>query len=333
MSELSQLWKAAIAAVVVAAFSGTVSAQPAAGGQSAKGTHLITVGTRSGPLPTAVRAQSSNLLIVNGALYVIDAGDGLARRLARGGYAIRDIDHVFITHLHDDHSAGLIPLMSVQYDLGRSKPVEIHGPPGTESLVGAALKYLAVNSDIRISDGTRTFPIGKIFTGHDLGTGTVYRDANVTVRAVENSHYHFPPGTPAYGKTKSYSYRFETQDKSIVFTGDTGPSEALTELAKNADMLVTEITSFDEIKDLALKNGQWGRMSPEQQASFVHHAIEEHLSATEVGKLASHAAVKTVVLTHIPATSDPKDEYKRYSDAVKKLFSGQVLIAKDLMEF
>jgi ribonuclease BN (tRNA processing enzyme) len=161
----------------------------------------------------------------------------------------------------------------------------------------------------------------------------VYRDANVTVRAVENSHYHFPPGTPAYGKTKSYSYRFETQDKSIVFTGDTGPSEALTELAKNADMLVTEITSFDEIKDLALKNGQWGRMSPEQQASFVHHAIEEHLSATEVGKLASHAAVKTVVLTHIPATSDPKDEYKRYSDAVKKLFSGQVLIAKDLMEF
>src|SRR4029077_15238565 len=102
MSGLSQLWKAPIAAVVIAAFAGTVSAQPAGGEQLAKGTHLITVGTRSGPLPTAVRAQSSNLLIVNGALYVIDAGDGLARRLARGGYAIRDIDHVFITHLHDD---------------------------------------------------------------------------------------------------------------------------------------------------------------------------------------------------------------------------------------
>jgi len=333
MSEVSQIWKAAIAAVVIAAFAGTVSAQPAGGGQSAKGTHLITVGTRSGPLPTAARAQSSNLLIVNGALYVIDAGDGLARRLARGGYAIRDIDHVFITHLHDDHSAGLIPLMSVQYDSGRSKPVEIHGPPGTENLIRAALQYLAVNSDIRISDGTRSFPISKIFTGHDLGTGTVYRDANVAVKAVENSHFHFPPGSPAYGKTKSYSYRFDMRDKSVVFTGDTGPSEDLTELANNADMLVTEITSFDEIKELALKNGQWERMSPEQQASFVHHATEEHLSAAEVGKLASRAGVKTVVLTHIPATSDSKDQYKRYGDAVKKLFSGQVLIAKDLMEF
>ena len=333
MSGLSQLWKAAIGVIGIAAFTGTVSAQPAAGGQPAKGTHLITVGTRSGPLPTAARAQSSNLLIVNGALYVIDAGDGLARRLARGGYAIRDIDHIFITHLHDDHTAGLIPLMSVQYDMGRSKPVEIHGPPGTENLVRAALQYLAVNSDIRMSDGTRSFAIGKIFTGHDLGVGTVYRDGNVTVKAVENTHFHFASGSPAYGKTKSYSYRFETPAKTIVFTGDTGPSEALTELARGADVLVTEITSVDEIKDLALKNGQWQTMSPQEQSNFVRRATEEHLSAQEVGKLASHAAVKAVVLTHIPASIDPKDEYKRYADAVKTLFPGQVLIAKDLMEF
>src|SRR5712692_6368202 len=166
MSGLSQLWRAGVAAIGIVAFAGALSAQPAASVTLAKGTHLITLGTRSGPLPTAVRAQSSNLLIINGALYLIDAGDGVARRLARGGYAIRDIDHVFITHLHDDHSAGLIPLMSVQYDMGRNKTVDIHGPPGTETLVRAALQYLAVNSDIRISDGTTHLVIGKIFAGH-----------------------------------------------------------------------------------------------------------------------------------------------------------------------
>jgi ribonuclease BN (tRNA processing enzyme) len=333
MSGLSQVWRAGIAAIGIAAFAGAVSAQPIAGGPLSKGTHLITLGTRSGPLPTAVRAQSSNLLIVNGALYLIDAGDGVTRRLARGGYAIRDVDHVFITHLHDDHTAGLIPLMSVQYDMARNKPVDIHGPPGTETLVRAALQYLTVNADIRVSDGMTSLAIGKIFAGHDLGTGTVYRDANVTVKAVENSHFHFPPASPAYSKTKSYSYRFETPEKTIVFTGDTGPSEAVTELAKGADMLVTEISLFDDVKELALKNGRWERMSREEQASFDHHMKEEHLSPDEVGKMASRAAVKTVVLTHIPATSDPKDEYKRYADAVKKFFSGQVLIAKDLMQF
>ena len=49
--------------------------------------------------------------------------------------------------------------------------------------------------------------------------------------------------------------------------------------------------------------------------------------------MATIAGVKTVMLTHLPATADPKDEYQRFGEQVKKHFSGQVLIAKDLMEF
>jgi ribonuclease BN (tRNA processing enzyme) len=322
-----------VATLAILAFAVALFAQSTPPAPPAKGTHLITLGTRSGPQPTAKRAQFSNLLIVNGTLYLIDAGDGVARRLARTGYPIRNIDHVFITHLHDDHTDGLIPLLSVQYDLGRSKGVGVHGPPGTETLVRAALQYLQVNSDIRISDGTATMSIGKMVEGQDLGTGTVFHDANVTVKTVENSHFHFPPASPAYGKTKSYSYRFETPDKTVVFTGDTGPSEALTELAGSADILVTEINSFADFKELATKNGRWNNMSPEEQSGYEHHMTQEHLSAEEVGKMASRAGVKTVVLTHIPATTNPNDDYKRYADGVKKFFAGQVLIARDLMEF
>ncbi len=47
----------------------------------------------------------------------------------------------------------------------------------------------------------------------------------------------------------------------------------------------------------------------------------------EVGKLATRANVKTVVLTHL------NDNYVRHVEEIKKHFSGQVLIAKDLMEF
>ena len=61
--------------------------------------------------------------------------------------------------------------------------------------------------------------------------------------------------------------------------------------------------------------------------------MEEHLTTDEVGKMAERSGVKTVVLTHLPATGDPKDEYARFVGLVKKHFSGQVLVAKDLMEF
>src|SRR5262249_46021458 len=69
-----------------------------------KGTPLLTLGTRAGPFPTVGRAQSSNLLIVNGALYIVDAGPGVTRRLTRAAINTRDIDDIFITHAHDDHT-------------------------------------------------------------------------------------------------------------------------------------------------------------------------------------------------------------------------------------
>src|SRR4029434_1764115 len=99
------------------------------------GTRLITLGTSGGPPPRAHRAQSSNLLIVNGALYVIDAGDGVARRLAKAGVNDRELGTVFITHHHDDHTAGLGTLLSVAWDQTRTKPIHVYGPPRTTELV------------------------------------------------------------------------------------------------------------------------------------------------------------------------------------------------------
>ncbi len=67
-------------------------------------TRLITLGTVAGPPPRPHRAQFSNLLIVNDTLYVVDAGDGVARRIAKAGFNVRDVGTIFITHHHDDHT-------------------------------------------------------------------------------------------------------------------------------------------------------------------------------------------------------------------------------------
>jgi ribonuclease BN (tRNA processing enzyme) len=109
--------------------------------QSKTGTRLITLGTASGPFPRAGRAQASNLLTVNGAHYVVDAGDGVARRLAKARINVRDVGTVFITHHHDDHTAGLGTLMSVAWNAQRTQPINVYGPPGTEALVKAAVQF------------------------------------------------------------------------------------------------------------------------------------------------------------------------------------------------
>jgi ribonuclease BN (tRNA processing enzyme) len=297
---------------------------------SRAGTRLITLGTTAGPPPRAHRAQSSNLLIVNGALYVIDAGDGAARRLAKAGINVRDVGTIFLTHHHDDHTAGLGTLMSDAWDNQRTQPINVYGPPRTEDLVKAAVQYFSISAEIRIADGGRTVPISQVFFGHDVGPGMVYQDANIRVTAAENTHFELHRGVAA-GKYKSYSYRFETPGRVIVFTGDTGPSDAVTELARGADLLVSEANSVEERMQLLLKSGQWQAMTSDEQAGITRQMTLGHLSPDAIGKMAARAGVKAVVLTHLTAKSD--DDYTPWVSEVKKSFVGSVLVAKDLAEF
>src|SRR5258707_1075455 len=67
---------------------------------AAAGTKIITLGTAGGPLPRKDRAQAFNLLVVNGTLYLIDAGGGVTGRLAQSGYDFRNVGKIFITHAH-----------------------------------------------------------------------------------------------------------------------------------------------------------------------------------------------------------------------------------------
>lgn len=293
---------------------------------------LIVLGTRAGPIPSKDRAQTSNVLIVNGTDYLIDAGDGVVRRLVQAGVNFRQVGKVFITHDHDDHTAGLGTLLSYEWDFQRHDPVDVYGPPGTAALVKGAIQYFTVNAEIRWAEGRRTL-LSDVFVGHDVQPGPIYQDKNIKVTAVENTHFHIPEGTPYFGKYKSYSYRFETPDRVIFVTGDTGPSQAVTKLAAGADILLSEVTSAEDVKNVLIKNGIWKGMTPNQQATFLKHLNEEHLTPEEVGKMAAQARVKKVILTHLSATINENDDYQRLIPQVKKVYSGDVVVAKDLMKF
>ncbi len=303
------------------------------GGAPARaGTSLITLGTRVGPTPVAHQAQASNLLTVNGALYLIDAGDGVLRRLAKAGVKFNEIGVIFITHPHSDHIAGLGTLLAVERGSGRRDPIDVYGPYGVEMIVAATVQYFTPDAEIRWDDGLRTSMQG-MFRGHDVPAGLVYKDANIKVTAAENTHFHLTPANPAYGKYKSYSYRFETSDKVVVFTGDTGPSQSVEELAKGADMLVSEVLVVDDLVDILKKNGIWDKMPEDRQVGLIRHLEEDHLTPEQVGQLASRAGVKQVVLTHLILTGNDDADAHHYIDRLKKFYSGPVDLAKDLKRF
>ena len=313
-------------AAIALAFSAPSLAQTKA---PEKGTVLVTLGTSGGPLPRAGRTQSSNLLVVNGTPYLIDAGDGATRRIVRAGYDFRKVGKVFITHPHSDHTNGLATLLNAQWEYQRREPTDVYGY-GVEALVRGAIAYLTPNAEIRWSEGKRT-KMADVFKGHDVAPGMVYQDANVRVTAVENTHFNFAPDSPGAGKYRSYSYRFDTPGRSIVFTGDTGPSEALTELAKGADVLVTEVTVGDDVIAVMKKNGNWDTKTTAEKEGWIRHMKEEHVTPEQVGQMAAAAGVKTVVMTHLSPTLDPKDDFKRYVAAARRFYAGRIVIAKDLM--
>jgi ribonuclease BN (tRNA processing enzyme) len=296
--------------------------------EASHATRLILLGTDGGPNVSPVRSEPASLLVVNGRPYLIDAGAGVPFQLAKVGYRVGAIDRIFITHHHPDHNAGLEPLMSFQWvhqGLGdlQLPPVEIYGPPATQFLVHATVDYISVTERIWHAGITKSHPVAPMFQAHDIDQdGPVYRDDLVRVTAAENTHFSFPSAGPS-GKDRSLAYRFDTPEGSVVFTGDTGPSQAVERLAQGADILVSEVLAMPDTNYVP---------KTETEKQMLFHAEHEHLSPENVGRMAAAAHVKTVILTHfVPGNSI--EDMSIFTEGVKKYFAGPVIAGKDLFEY
>ncbi len=105
-------------------------------------TRVITLGTQGGPMPTIDRSQPANALLVDDRVYLIDAGNGVARQLVKAGIDHRRVGQIFITHNHDDHNSDWGTLMGYQWATGRRQPTTVYGPAGTEDMLKGFLAVL-----------------------------------------------------------------------------------------------------------------------------------------------------------------------------------------------
>ena len=275
------------------------------------------------------RAQPANALIVNGTPYLIDAGNGVARQLALAHIPIASIHQIFITHNHDDHNADWGTLMGLGWSTGNTGSTTVYGPQGTESMLKGFLQYFAPNFAARYLPGGPNVPPEKIMHAQDIrGPGLIYQDSNVRVTAAENCHYHFAKGTPGYGWQQSFAFRFQTPDRVIVFGGDTAQcGSVVADFAKGADILVHEVIDLPAVERRLPKDApaQW-------REGLIAHLRTEHSTPEDVGKTASAAGVKLVVLSHV-APGLASDSDSEYLEGVRKFYSGPVVLGQDLMEF
>ena len=208
-----------------------------------RGTQLVLLGTQGGPNVNLRRNQASNAVIVDGRPYLVDCGYGAVRALVAAGIGYAQLGTAFITHLHDDHTADLAALLSLQWTGSKSQPTDVYGPFGTAAMVDAAIAFTRANTEIRMTDEGRTIRPEQLFHGHDVPAASapvqVFKDDRLTVTAAENTH--FPERAKAAMRYRSIAYRLQTETRAIVIAGDTAYSKNLVALAKDADFFVCEI--------------------------------------------------------------------------------------------
>ncbi|MFZ5749424.1 MAG: MBL fold metallo-hydrolase [Pseudomonadota bacterium] len=325
--------KPAAALFALALSAGAHAAVPRDTPQSAaapaeRAVSFVTLGTNSGPIPNPARAEPANLLRVGDQNILIDVGDGAAWQLAKAGVPLNAVRAIVISHLHFDHTGGLFALISQRYQMLEPSTLTIYGPPGTKALVETLVAAIAASS--RGGNNMRAFMPGDPGSNLEvveLADGAQFAIGAVAVTAVRNTHFVATRGGDA-DDALSFAYRFVAGGKAIVYTGDTGPSEAVTRLAQGADLLVSEIMD----PDIALAKVFAAR--PEAPAPLRQmigeHFRREHMSPTEVGLMAKRAGVKRLVLTH-DALPDEAIDGARAQIAAH--YDGPVVFANDLDSF
>jgi ribonuclease BN (tRNA processing enzyme) len=305
-------------------------------------TELLMLGTAGGPPLRKNRSEPATLLIVDGRSYLIDCGIGTIRRLVEAGIPSETIGTIFFTHLHPDHELGLVDVMANDYfhlDLAsNTRKINIYGPPETSELVDSAFHYISIPFEVFAAErpgfelGRPNHGLTSPFVAHEVeGEGVVYRDDKIQVTAVENSHYALMPAQ-FRAHFKSYSYRIQTPQGVVVFTGDTGPSDAVLKLAMGADVLVSEVEeSSDELSVFIDQMAVQNHWPPARKQEFAGHMEKEHLTVDSLGELASKAHVKSVLFYHYDPQN--KAEQRARVAGVEKYFHGTVLAPEDLDRF
>lgn len=236
----------------------------------------LTVLGGSGAWPEAGQACSGFLVEHGGFRLLVDLGYATVPRLLQL-LAADQADAVFISHRHPDHCADLNPLLrarTLRDDPAPTLPVY--------ALPGALDAVLALD---------RPQTLAEAYTLHEFNAG-----ANLHIGPFRAETRLLPHWEPNAG------VRLEAGDAVLMYTGDSGPSPHIAELADSADLLVAEASYIDRV--------------PEDSRHFLS-------SARQGGLVATRARVGRLLLTHLM----PGTDRRAAASAASAEYGGPVDIA------
>ena len=277
---------------------------------------LLGTGT---PAPSLTRQSSGYLIEVGDDVMVWDHGPGAHQRLIESGRRSIDVTHAFFTHLHYDHCMDYGRLVLQRWDqgAGRIPDLQVYGPPPlariTGQLFGADGIYgpdLAARTQHRSSldvfearGGTlpRRRPEPRVT---ELHAGSVV-DGNgwkVTVGHAQHAQPYL----------ECLALRLDTSEGSLCYSGDSGLSDRIVELAKGCDMLIAMNHYF----------------SGTEPSAAYRAATGNHRDNATIAK---RAGVKVLVLTHLLEQIDQPTIREQIVHEIQQEFEGKVVWGEDLM--
>lgn len=231
----------------------------------------------SGTAPRATNPASGYLVRSERAAIWMDAGPGTYMALLRH-LEPTELGAVLLSHMYADHSTDLFALLhDLRYVRVASDPVLVIGPDGTTERIASFLQAgpdHAMHSTLQI---------------HEAQPGEEVTVGDVTV-AAQAAHHSVP----------ALAFRLSDATGALGYTGDTGPSEMVTEHVAGVDVLLAEATLQDDSESMPF-----------------------HMTARQAGEMAAAAAVGRLLLTHIPASLDPTESLLQASAA----YSGPLSLA------
>lgn len=273
-----------------------------------------------GPELETKRASSAYLVWIGGkARALVDIGGGAALRFGESGARIADLDAIFLTHLHVDHTADLPALIKSSWFSGRDRPLPIYGPPDNRVMPSTVAFVRSLFDPVRGSYrylGALLKPLSK--NPYKLQPLDVQRKRKkdgkpdvgpVEIRAFQNSRYRAVASPVEHGPIPALAWRIEAGGKRIVFSGDmNGEGGGLELLAHGADLLVAH------------------NAVPEDSGDRV--ALALHMPPSVIGRIAQQAGVKRVVLSHRMLRTLGREP--QTLEAIRKTYAGPVSFADDL---
>jgi len=262
---------------------------------------VILLGTSAG-VPSKFRGMPALAIFYLDEVLLFDCGEGTQVQLMNANVSFMRINKIFITHFHGDHIYGLPGLLSTMAFNQREDPIYIYGPRGLDKVLKAiwGLGYFP-----------RSFPIHyRELDEEEVDFGHYTIASRAVAHTVPGLAYSFSEKpyrrfdedrAGALGVPKSKIRKDLTEGKSVivkgkritpdmvlgelisgrkvVYSGDTRPSEAVTELAKNCDLLVHDSTFASDMREECYQYG--------------------HSTARDAAVIAKKAGAKKLVLTHI----------------------------------